>query len=312
MAKEINRLNDDYNKSFPQQTLIEACEHIYLGYCNQFTNAQGEMLGTITILQDVTTQQATQTALEKAKNQAEYANQVKIQFLANMSHEIRTPINAMQGMIDLLKHTVLDARQQHYLSNAKTASFSLLHLIDELLDLSKIEAGKMNIINEPVYLSAIIDKALKLNVATAHQKNLPLKVDLEANVPELVKTDEMRLVQVISNLLNNAIKFTELGEVALFIESIGQGESNALIRFRVKDTGIGIAQNQQSHLFEAFSQADISMTRKYGGSGLGLSICQQIVKLLGGEITLSSDIGKGCEFSFILPFSLCPRQTSNS
>ena len=304
LAKEINRLNDDCNKSFPQQALIEACEHIYLGYCNQFTNAQGEMLGTITILQDVTKQQATQTALEKAKNQAEYANQVKIQFLANMSHEIRTPINAMQGMIDLLKHTVLDARQQHYLSNAKTASFSLLHLIDELLDLSKIEAGKMNIINEPVYLSTIIDKALKLNVATAHQKNLPLKVELEANVPELVKTDEMRLVQVISNLLNNAIKFTEQGEVALFIESIGQGESNALIRFRVKDTGIGIAQNQQSHLFEAFSQADISMTRKYGGSGLGLSICQQIVKLLGGEITLSSDIGKGCEFSFILPFSL--------
>jgi len=307
LAQEINRLNEDCDKSFPQQALIEAREHSYLGYCNQFTNKQGEILGTITMLQDVTEQQATQTALEKAKNQAEYANQVKIQFLANMSHEIRTPINAMQGMIDLLKHTALDVRQQHYLSNAKTASFSLLHLIDELLDLSKIEAGKMVIINEVVSLSAIVDKALKLNVANVHQKNLRLKVELAANVPDLVKTDEMRLVQVVSNLLNNAIKFTEQGEVALFIESIGQGADNALIRFRVKDTGIGIAQDKQSHLFEAFSQADISMTRKYGGSGLGLSICQQIVKLLGGEITLTSDIGKGCEFSFILPLSL-PKQ----
>lgn len=303
LAKEVGQLKENCKISFPQQALIEACDHSYLGYCNQFTNKQGEMLGTITILQDVTKQQATQTALEKAKNQAEYANQVKIQFLANMSHEIRTPINAMQGMIDLLKHTVLDARQQHYLSNAKTASFSLLHLIDELLDLSKIEAGKMVIISEEASLSSIVDKALKLNVANAYQKNLHLNVELAANVPELVNTDEMRLVQVISNLLNNAIKFTEQGKVALFIENIGEGTNDTLIRFSVKDTGIGIARDKQSHLFEAFSQADISMTRKYGGSGLGLSICQQIVKLLGGEITLISDLGKGCEFSFILPFS---------
>ena len=304
LAQEIENLNELLGKNYPQQALIEAGECSYQGFCNQFTNEQGEILGTITILQDVTEQQATQTALESAKNQAENANQVKIQFLANMSHEIRTPINAMQGMMNLLNRTALNSRQEHYLLNAQTASFSLLHLIDELLDLSKIEAGKMLIIKEEVNLAATLEKALKLNVACIHSKNLQMSIALAANVPSVIKTDEMRLIQVLSNLLNNAIKFTEQGEVALLIDTIGQSDTNALVRFKIRDTGVGIAKDKQGHLFEAFSQADISMTRKYGGSGLGLSICQQIVKLLGGEISLKSDLGQGCEFSFILPFSI--------
>lgn len=304
LAHEIDALNEELHHKYPQQALIEAGEESYQGFCNQFSNEQGEILGTITILQDVTEQQATQSALEKAKNQAEYANQVKIQFLANMSHEIRTPINAMQGMIDLLTRTLLDSRQQHYLANAQTAAFSLLHLIDELLDLSKIEAGKMNIVKELVDLPTVIDTALKLNTTHTDMKKLTLRVELAANVPSLLMSDEMRLVQVLSNLLNNAIKFTEQGEISLIIDSIGLSDTNALVRFKVKDTGIGISKDNQAHLFEAFSQADISMTRKYGGSGLGLSICQQIVKLLGGEITLKSDLGEGCEFNFLLPFSL--------
>jgi PAS domain S-box-containing protein len=304
LADEIIRLNNDFKQTYPQQALIEAGEESYQGYCNPFTNAQGEVLGTITILQNVTERQATQSALENAKNQAEYANQVKIQFLANMSHEIRTPINAMQGMMDILNRTVLDTRQQHYLAHANTAAFSLLHLVDELLDLSKIEAGKMVIDNAAVNISEIIDKALKLNAANVYAKKLTMRVDLSVNVPSWIMSDEMRLVQVISNLLNNAIKFTEQGEVALLIDVIDLSESRAVVRFKVKDTGIGIASDKQGHLFEAFAQSDISMTRKYGGSGLGLSICQQIVKLLGGEITLQSSFGDGSEFSFILPFSL--------
>jgi signal transduction histidine kinase/ActR/RegA family two-component response regulator len=304
LAKEIDGFNEYFNKDYPQHALLKAGNYSYQGYCNQFTNKQGEVLGSITILQDVTEQQATQSALEKAKNQAEYANQVKIQFLANMSHEIRTPINAMQGMMDLLNRTVLNSRQQHYLANAQTASFSLLHLIDELLDLSKIEAGKMLIINEEVNLAAILNKALKLNIEGIHSKKLQMKIELGANVPTVINTDEMRLIQVVSNLLNNAIKFTEQGEVALYVDKVGERDTNVLVRFKVKDTGIGIARDKQGYLFEAFSQADISMTRKYGGSGLGLSICQQIVKLLGGEISLESDLGQGCEFSFILPFSM--------
>ncbi|PCH97255.1 MAG: histidine kinase [Gammaproteobacteria bacterium] len=304
LAHELALLNEEFDEEYPQQALIEAGLESYQGFCNQFVNDKGEILGTITILQDVTERQAIQSALEKAKNQAEYANQVKIQFLANMSHEIRTPINAMQGMMDLLTRTLLDPRQQHYIANAQTAGFSLLHLIDELLDLSKIEAGKMVIVKDVVDLASIIDKALKLNTASVYTKNLTMRVELAANVPNLLMSDEMRLVQVLSNLLNNAIKFTEQGEISLLVDSIGLSETNALIRFKVKDTGIGIAKDKQGHLFEAFSQADISMTRKYGGSGLGLSICQQIVKLLGGEITLKSDLGIGCEFSFVLPFSL--------
>ena len=304
LAHELTLLNAGFDEKYPQQALIEAGLESYQGFCNQFVNDKGEVLGTITILQDVTERQAIQSALENAKNQAEYANQVKIQFLANMSHEIRTPINAMQGMMDLLTRTLLDSRQQHYIANAQTAAFTLLHLIDELLDLSKIEAGKMVIIKEVVDLASIIDKAIKLNTASVYTKNLTMRVELAANVPNLLMSDEMRLVQVLSNLLNNAIKFTEQGEISLLVDSIGLSETNALIRFKVKDTGIGIAKDKQGHLFEAFSQVDISMTRKYGGSGLGLSICQQIVKLLGGEITLKSDLGMGCEFSFVLPFSL--------
>lgn len=304
LAHEIKLLNQNIEKKHPKQELLEAGDESYQVFCNQLVNEHDEILGIITILQDVTERQATQLSLESAKNQAEYANQVKIQFLANMSHEIRTPINAMQGMMDLLTRTILDSRQQHYLANAQTAALSLLHLIDELLDLSKIEAGKMVVIKDIVDLPATIDKALKLNTANIYSKKLNMRVELASNVPNILMSDEMRLVQVLSNLLNNAIKFTEQGDISLLIDSIGLSETNALVRFKIIDTGIGIHKDKQGHLFEAFSQADISMTRKYGGSGLGLSICQQIVKLLGGEITLKSDIGKGCEFSFVLPFSL--------
>ena len=170
LALEIEQLNKNFDVKYPHQALIETTNKSYQGYCNQFTNHQGEILGTIIILQDVTTQQATKLALESAKNQAENANQVKTQFLANMSHEIRTPINAIQGMMNLLSRTSLDSRQQHYLVNAQTAAFSLLHLIDELLDLSKIEAGKMHIVNSIVDFPTIIDTALKLNAS-----NLELK-----------------------------------------------------------------------------------------------------------------------------------------
>jgi len=312
LAHEIHLLNDKSKGVYPQQALLVAAEESYQGFCNQFTDANGQILGTITILHNVTERQAIQSALEKARDQAEYANQVKIQFLANMSHEIRTPINAMQGMMDILNRTLLDSRQQHYLANAQTASFSLLHLVDELLDLSKIEAGKMVIVNDEVNLSSIIDKALKLNVANVHAKKLIMQIDVSAKVPSLIMSDEMRLVQVLSNLFNNAIKFTEHGEISLLIELVDLTATEALVGFKVKDTGIGIATEKQGHLFDAFSQADISMTRKYGGSGLGLSICQQIVQLLGGEITLKSVLGKGSEFNFTLPFTLPCKSAEHS
>ena len=312
LAKEVERLNASSNNDYPQQALIKAGDFIYQGFCNQFTDEQGNILGSISIFQDVTIEQATQSALEKAKDQAEYANQVKIQFLANMSHEVRTPINAMQGMMDLLDHTSLDTRQQHYLLNAQSAAKTLLHLVDELLDLSKIEAGKMIVSQEAVNLPTIIDKALKLNLSNVDHSRVEVLVDMSVAVPSNVISDEMRLVQVLANLFNNAIKFTEQGQIKLTIDVLSSNDSETQVRFRVSDTGIGIASNKQSHLFNAFSQADESMTRKYGGSGLGLSICQQIIKLLGGEIRLTSRLGEGSELSFVLPLKHVPLESTDA
>jgi len=301
LAKEVNRLNATSNDVYPQQALIKAGDCSYQGFCNQFTDEQGNILGSISLFHDVTQQQATQSALEKAKDQAEYANRAKIQFLANMSHEVRTPINAMQGMMDLLTYTSLDTRQQHYLTNAQSASKTLLHLVDELLDLSKIEADKMIVSQDAVNLPTIIDKALKLNMGNVDHQRVEVIVEMSVEVPSNVISDEMRLVQVLANLFNNAIKFTEQGQIKLIVDTLSSNDTEAQVRFRVIDTGIGIASDKQGHLFTAFSQADESMTRKYGGSGLGLSICQQIIKLLGGEIHLTSHLGEGSELSFVLP-----------
>ncbi len=312
LAKEVNRLNATSNNEYPQQALIKAGDFTYQGFCNQFTDEQGNILGSISLFHDVTQQQATQSALEKAKDQAEYANRAKIQFLANMSHEVRTPINAMQGMMDLLAYTSLDTRQHHYLTNAQSASKTLLHLVDELLDLSKIEADKMIVSQDAVNLPIIIDKALKLNMGNVDHKRVEVIVDMSSEVPSNVISDEMRLVQVLANLFNNAIKFTDKGQIKLLIDTLSSNETQVQVRFRVIDTGIGIASDKQGHLFTAFSQADESMTRKYGGSGLGLSICQQIIKLLGGEINLTSQLGEGCELSFVLPFQRVSSDIQNS
>ena len=296
-------LNTEYHSpSF--QRVVETKSHTYEIVSRQFFNDTGISLGTINIFRDVTEQYEVQSALKAAKDQAEYANQAKNQFLANMSHEIRTPINAMQGMMTLLTKTRLNAHQLHYLANAQDASVSLLHLIDELLDLSKIEAGKMFITKHEANLDLIVNKALKLNLAMINNNALTLTVDIAPDVPQFVMTDEMRLVQVLTNLLNNSVKFTPHGKIMLSVELIANSEKNKLVRFSVSDNGIGIAKDQQVHLFDAFSQADQTMTREYGGSGLGLSICQQIVSLLGGEISIKSELGKGSEFSFVLPFVL--------
>ena len=159
----------------------------------------------------------------------------------------------------------------------------------------------MVVSQEVVNLPTIIDKALKLNLSNVDHSRVEVIVDMSVEVPSNVISDEMRLVQVLANLLNNAIKFTAQGKITLSVDSLITNEKGTQVRFRVTDTGIGIASDKQGHLFNAFSQADESMTRKYGGSGLGLSICQQIIKLLGGKISLSSQLGKGCELSFILP-----------
>lgn len=311
-------LNDLYQavsepgQSHGQQRLVETLDNTFEVFCGQFHNDKGDRLGFINIIRDVTNQYAIQAALEQARDQAEQANQAKSQFLANMSHEIRTPINAIQGMMSLMANTGLNSFQHQYLNNAESASMSLLHLIDELLDLAKIESGNMPILKESCPLDMVVDRALKLNIALANQKKLELIIDIAAEVPYQVMTDEMRLIQVLNNLLNNAVKFTAQGQIKLLVETIAKSDTNVLVRFRVIDTGIGIEKDKQEHLFDVFRQADESMTRQYGGSGLGLAICQQIVNLLGGEIALSSEPGQGSEFSFVLPFSLAQGDTGKT
>lgn len=284
------------------QEIVETVNKTYEIFCTHFFDDLDVVIGTVVFIRDVTEQYATQADMQQAKEQAEYANQAKSQFLANMSHEIRTPINAIKGMINLLDKSELSRAQQLHLNNANSASNSLLHLIDELLDLAKIESGNMNLNKHLCELNEIVGQAIKLNINTVNKNQLNLVIDIASDVPNQIITDEMRLVQVLTNLINNAVKFTHAGEIKLQIETTALGSNNALIRFRVVDNGIGIDKDKQGRLFEAFKQADDSMTRKYGGSGLGLSICQQIVNLMEGEIICQSEKGVGTEFSFVLPF----------
>jgi PAS domain S-box-containing protein len=292
------------------EQVIITSNSTYEVFSTQLYSQTAEVVGTINLVRDVSVQYAVNIALEQAKNQAEYANQAKSQFLANMSHEIRTPINAINGMLFLLGRTRLTIEQKQHLDNAEGASVSLLHLVDEVLDLAKIESGNMSIIKRSANINAMVDQAVKLNIGLISQKNLALNIHIDFDVPNFVDTDDMRLVQVLTNLINNSVKFTHQGKISILVtREIGERDSEidaALqqVRFSISDTGIGIAKEKHGHLFEAFRQADESMTREYGGSGLGLAICQEIVTLLGGTISLKSELTKGTEFSFILPFNV--------
>ncbi|XQW84456.1 ATP-binding protein [Thalassotalea piscium] len=304
LGAHLNGSEDFSHTEKGSLNIIKTLENTYEVFIEPFYNTDKVMLGTIIIIRDVTEQTAITSALEQAKIQAEKANLAKSQFLANMSHEIRTPINAIQGMHFLLKQSGLSSSQRIHLGNAEIASTALLHLVNELLDLAKVESGNMSIVKASCNIDRIVDQAVKLNIGTVIHKKLQLYIDIKADVPQQVITDEMRLVQVLSNLINNAVKFTHQGSISLVIENIGLEQNNALVKFSVKDTGIGIAKDKQANLFEAFHQGDESMTRQYGGSGLGLSICRHIVDLLDGDITLVSDTNQGADFSFVLPISV--------
>ena len=283
---------------FSQTVAVD--DRSFFVFCTRFSNESGQSLGSITVLHDVTHQYEAQAALTKAKEQAELANQAKSQFLANMSHEIRTPINAISGMMALLENTPLSSIQHHYIDNAQSASGALLHLIDELLDVSRIEAGKLVVCEEPMVLDDIVENALQLNVLAAEKSNLSFTVSITPEVPSNIQSDPLRLTQVLSNLFSNAIKFTHVGGIQLDISLAEQIGDSATIKFDIRDTGIGIALDKQARLFDAFIQADDSMTREYGGSGLGLSICKEIVAQLGGKFELTSEVGRGSCFSFTI------------
>ncbi|MDX2283526.1 MAG: response regulator [Bacteroidia bacterium] len=237
--------------------------------------------------------------LREASERALAASRAKSAFLANMSHEIRTPLNGVIGTADLLADTRLSGEQQDYVDTIRSSSHSLLGVINDILDFSKIESGKLDIEQRPFSLMRCVEDALGVFAAKASEKRIELLCEIDPAVPEMILGDEIRVRQILNNLISNSLKFTEQGEVLVraWTDPVAWSGSG-LLYVSVRDTGIGIAEHQQPHLFEAFTQADVSTTRRYGGTGLGLSICRRLAQLMGGEIRVQSKPGEGSEFTF--------------
>jgi len=260
--------------------------------------------GTVWMLEDVSEEHAAAEALREAKRIAEEATQAKSMFLANMSHEIRTPMNAIIGLSHLALKTELSAKQRDYVSKVHNAGTSLLGIINDILDFSKVEAGKLDIESVDFRLDGVLDNVSSLVAQKAYDKGLELLFDVAADVPQALAGDPLRFGQIVTNLVNNAIKFTERGQVAISVRCTERAGGKVQLRVEVRDSGIGMTREQAARLFQAFTQADGSTTRKYGGTGLGLAISKRLVELMGGTLQVESEPGRGSRFFFTAWFGL--------
>jgi two-component system sensor histidine kinase/response regulator len=266
------------------------------------SEAQAEALvNSAMIMSDL---KASQADLERAREAAEAASRAKSEFLANMSHEIRTPINGVLGMNEILLRTELSAKQQRCAVTIRNSVEALLGVINDILDFSKIESGKLELHESPFDLRALLEQLVELYAENAHERGVELNAVLPAGVPIHLLGDDARLRQVLTNLVGNALKFTHHGEVVIEAQVESVDQDTALLHFAVRDTGIGIAPAARARIFEAFTQADSSTQRRYGGTGLGLAISVQLVRCMGGELAVESELDRGSTFSFSIPLRL--------
>ena len=300
-----------YGRQFVRQTpstyfelpvLAQDGSELWIGQNVQLIIENGRLDGFHAVARDVTERKRAEAELQKAKGVAEAANRAKSEFLANMSHEIRTPMNAIIGMADLLSETPLTKEQEEYVRVFRRASDNLLALVNDILDLSKVEAGGLTLEHVEFDLVELIEKTSEMVAKVAHDKGLELACQVMADVPRDLVGDPHRLRQILLNLMGNALKFTMAGEVVMRVQNDPDARQPGALLFSVSDTGIGVPGDKLGIIFESFTQADSSTTRQYGGTGLGLAISKRLVELMGGRIWATSTVGQGSTFSFTAKF----------
>lgn len=273
----------------------------------------GNIIGTVGISRDITARRKAEQELIKAKEEAVAAAKAKTQFLSTMSHEIRTPLNAVIGLSGILIDTKLTPEQYEFASTINYSGENLLSIINNILDFAKIDSGKLELEQTELSIAYLIEDVLGLVSATgAESKGIEFVYNIEEDVPDYIISDSTRIQQILVNLVNNAIKFTEEGEVIIKVKKVAETNNAVKLSFAVKDTGIGIPEDKMDRLFKQFSQVDASTTRKYGGTGLGLAICKRLVELLGGEISVTSEEGKGSKFTFTIKGKKCEKKLNVS
>lgn len=268
-------------------------------------NEEGERRGSFVMVSDISALKQTEKHLQKAKNIAEHASHVKSSFLANMSHEIRTPLNGIIGSLELLNNKKLAvAKQEQFMATAQESADFLLMLLNDILDLSKIEAGKVELERVPFLPRVLLEQLQSMFITQSKKKGIHMEFTVHDTVPDVLIGDEIRLIQVCTNLLSNAIKFTQEGTISTNLDCDPGNKDHILLKCQVSDTGIGIPDEKQEIIFNSFSQADTSTTREFGGTGLGLSLCQKLCTLMGGEIRVESVPGRGSTFYFSIPLKV--------